>query len=269
MDKNSFIMYTEYAEEIAMLTDQEAGAFIKAVFAYESGQEPPELSGGAMLLFSIVKRRLDDNRKKYEATCRARRESGREGGIASGKARGKANGAKASHVSSAGTPPEADEANASFASPQPSKPEQNEHELELDLDLDTELDTEGQEIKGVCPEPHDVGSRPQAPMVISLPLNDGSEYAVTREQCREWAGLYPAVDVVQQLRNMRGWLSSNKPRRKTRRGILNFITGWLSREQNRGGSVPPGPRASPSEGARSYYISELEELASLRLPEKL
>lgn len=83
-----------------------------------------------------------------------------------------------------------------------------------------------------CAEP-ETGSTPP---VIGLPLNDGTEYGVTEEQCREWADLYPAVDILQQLRNMRGWLLSNKERRKTKRGISRFITGWLSKEQDRGHS---------------------------------
>lgn len=73
------------------------------------------------------------------------------------------------------------------------------------------------------------------PPVILLPLNDGTEYSVTEEQCHEWAGLYPAVDVIQQLRGMRGWLLSNKTKRKTARGIERFITSWLAKEQDRGG----------------------------------
>lgn len=73
--------------------------------------------------------------------------------------------------------------------------------------------------------------------MISLPLNDGTEYFVTVEQSQEWAGLYPAVDVIQQLRGMRGWLDANPQKRKTRRGIKKFINGWLSKEQDRGGSL--------------------------------
>lgn len=93
-----------------------------------------------------------------------------------------------------------------------------------------------------CAEPETVSTPP----VITLPLNDGSEYLVSQEQCQEWAGLYPAVDVIQQLRGMRGWLLSNPDRRKTRRGINRFITGWLAKEQDRGGSrasskQPPAP----------------------------
>lgn len=94
-------------------------------------------------------------------------------------------------------------------------------------------DRRGKDKKDTCVEPVS-GSTPPA---ITLPLNDGSEYEVTEEQCQEWARLYPAVDVPQQLRNMRGWLLSNLDRRKTRRGISRFITGWLSREQDRGRSA--------------------------------
>ena len=78
---------------------------------------------------------------------------------------------------------------------------------------------------------------PPAPPAIVLPLNDGTDYPVSVEQCQEWAGLYPAVDVIQQLRGMRGWLDANPAKRKTRRGINAFIVRWLAREQDRGGAV--------------------------------
>lgn len=87
-----------------------------------------------------------------------------------------------------------------------------------------------------CAEPENVS----APPVIALPLNDGTEYFVTVEQSQEWAGLYPAVDVIQQLRGMRGWLDANPQKRKTRRGIRKFINGWLAKEQDRGGAFRQG-----------------------------
>lgn len=83
-----------------------------------------------------------------------------------------------------------------------------------------------------------IGTEPQAasmPPVIFLPLNDGAEYPVSQEQCHEWAGLYPAVDVIQQLRQMRAWLIANPRKKKTKSGINRFIVTWLSKEQDRGG----------------------------------
>lgn len=73
------------------------------------------------------------------------------------------------------------------------------------------------------------------PSVITMPLNDGSEYPITQKQVDEWKGLYPAVDVMQELRNMRGWCLGNPSKRKTKSRVNRFINSWLSREQNRGG----------------------------------
>lgn len=72
--------------------------------------------------------------------------------------------------------------------------------------------------------------------MFALPLNDGTEYRISEKQAKEWAELYPAVDVMQDLRSMKGWLDSNPAKRKTKRGILRFITGWLSRTQDKGGN---------------------------------
>ena len=84
------------------------------------------------------------------------------------------------------------------------------------------------------------GSKPvanESPIFITLPLNTGEEWPVTEDNVKNWSQLYPAVDVEQQLRNMRGWLESNPAKRKTRNGVARFVTGWLSREQDRGGKV--------------------------------
>lgn len=78
--------------------------------------------------------------------------------------------------------------------------------------------------------------RPDDPEFIRLPLNDGSEFSVTESLVSEFESLYPAVDVRQALRNQRGWLLSDLRRRKTARGIKKFITGWLAKDQDRGGN---------------------------------
>ena len=82
--------------------------------------------------------------------------------------------------------------------------------------------------------PKEVGGEPQtaSPPVVSIPLNDGTEYPVSQEQCQEWAGVYPAVDVIQQLREMREWCLNNPAKRKTAKGVRSFITRWLAKEQD-------------------------------------
>lgn len=70
---------------------------------------------------------------------------------------------------------------------------------------------------------------------ITLPLNDKSNYSVSKSDVQYYKILYPAVDVEQQLRSMLGWLEANPSRRKTRTGIKGFITKWLNKVQDRGG----------------------------------
>lgn len=71
------------------------------------------------------------------------------------------------------------------------------------------------------------------PSVIELVLNDKSLYPITNKQLNEWQELYPNVEVMQCLRNMKGWLDANPTKRKTKRGILKFVNGWLAREQDK------------------------------------
>lgn len=77
-------------------------------------------------------------------------------------------------------------------------------------------------------------SPPTSPPVVSIPLVDGSEYPVSEAMVAEWAQAYPAVDVDQQLREMRAWSVANPANRKTPRGVNAFIVRWLGKEQDSG-----------------------------------
>lgn len=110
---------------------------------------------------------------------------------------------------------------------------------------------------------------PTPPPVISLPLHDGTEFLVSQEQCQEWAGLYPAVDVMQQLREMRAWLDANPKRRKTKSGIKGFIVRWLGKEQDAGrgrrnlppvsGPTAPDPRAAEDMARMRRMLQKMHE----------
>lgn len=71
---------------------------------------------------------------------------------------------------------------------------------------------------------------------IDLVLNDGSLFEVSDSDVQEWSKIYPAVDIKQELRKMKGWLDANPTRRKTRRGVRRFVNNWLSRTQDQGGT---------------------------------
>lgn len=96
------------------------------------------------------------------------------------------------------------------------------------------------------PEPEEPSAELEPPF-ITLPLNTGEEHPVTAGDVEEYKELYPAVNIEQALRSMRGWLLSNPGRRKTARGIRRFINSWLSREQDRGGNMRAPARAARSD----------------------
>lgn len=83
---------------------------------------------------------------------------------------------------------------------------------------------------------------PASPPVVSISLNDGSDYHFSEEQVRELSGLYPAADVLAELRKMQGWAIANPTRRKTRSGLLRFATSWLSKEQDKGRPQTANPQ---------------------------
>lgn len=67
---------------------------------------------------------------------------------------------------------------------------------------------------------------------FAIPLNDGSEWAIPLATVEEWAQAYPAVDVPQELREMRAWANANPAKRKTSRGVAAFAVRWLSKAQD-------------------------------------
>ena len=97
--------------------------------------------------------------------------------------------------------------------------------LGIDIDLDKGID------KDISIAQSDFIAH--EPEIITITLNDKTEYPIYQTMINEWIELYPNVDVMQELRNMKGWCNSNPTKRKTTRGILRFITGWLSREQDK------------------------------------
>lgn len=65
--------------------------------------------------------------------------------------------------------------------------------------------------------------------VAMLPLKDGTEYEISAESFEEFVNAYPAINVLSEMRKMRAWCLSNPANRKTRRGIMKFVNGWLGR----------------------------------------
>ncbi len=66
MAKDSFILYLEQKQIFEMLTDEEAGQLITAIFEYEDTGQTVTLDRSLQIAFLPIKNVLDRNKEKYE-----------------------------------------------------------------------------------------------------------------------------------------------------------------------------------------------------------
>lgn len=199
--RTQFTFYESFYKAISRIKKKadRADAY-DIICSYALFQEEPDLdsvSDAVAIAFELLRPVLDKAREKAE--------SGKNGG-----SKQKAN-AKQSESKT--------EANAKVEKAVSKK--EKEIEIEVEKEIDNIHPTD------VCAE---LPSSP--PPAAVLPLVDGSDFPIAQKTVDELSGLYPAVDIAQQLRNMRGWLLSNPKNRKTKSGIMRFVNSWLAREQN-------------------------------------
>jgi hypothetical protein len=118
-------------------------------------------------------------------------------------------------------------------------PARTDTDGETDTDVDGEVSTFAQSDESLHASPPPVVALvpvpPQEPPMGTIPLVDGSNWPFTQEDVSGWCEAYPAVDVLQQLREFREWCKANPTKRKTRKGIRRAITQWLGSEQDKAG----------------------------------
>lgn len=206
--KPSFLVYYDNEVIILRLRDDEAGRLFKSLFPYGRDEIKPDFdkSPALAMAFDILSMAIDRDKEKYQNTCEQNRENGRKGGRPKKNRTDKAETEKTERL---------------FLKPKKT-------DKDRDMDKDREKDMDKDSIYSSEPE-----TPPSEPPLISLPLNDKSFHDVFCEDVDNWKELYPAVDIVQELRKMKGWLNSNPTKRKTRRGINRFINSWLAREQDK------------------------------------
>lgn len=78
--KNSFVLYTEYAKHLSLLSMEQRGVLFTAIMAYELGEELPDMDGMTQMAFSFISEQLSRDKEKYESTCKKRSEAGSRGG---------------------------------------------------------------------------------------------------------------------------------------------------------------------------------------------
>ena len=115
------------------------------------------------------------------------------------------------------------------------------------------LDKPSGNMSAQCAEPQSSS----APPIASMILNDGTYFNVSASDFNKWAVLYPAVDVMQELRKMVGWCDNNPRKRKTKSGIQRFINNWLAGEQDKGGRYRGGN--APHAGGSGNIFADIME----------
>jgi hypothetical protein len=121
----------------------------------------------------------------------------------------------------------------------------------------SELDKQAPEPPPQAPS-DDCSLREGSEVFIHLPLVGGAEYPITHADVTHYEELFPAVDVAQALRNMRGWCEAKPNRRKTVRGIKSFVVTWLTKDQDGGKNLRHTERSatpqSSQQGIGTYTV---------------
>ncbi len=80
-DKKSFVMYVNYSNQFRMLSMEQRGVLISAIFDYvETGETVIPMNKTTALAFSFIKDTLDRDAAAYQAVCERNAANGRLGG---------------------------------------------------------------------------------------------------------------------------------------------------------------------------------------------
>ncbi len=74
-------MYKSWGAAIKNMDDAQAGALLKAIYAYQTGEET-ELDNAVSFVFDLIRDKFEDDAAKYEKQCQQKKENGRLGGLA-------------------------------------------------------------------------------------------------------------------------------------------------------------------------------------------
>ena len=262
MDNKAFIFYMSFYEAMQELPEKDRLKLYDAIAEYGLfGELKKPLSGISKACFALIKPQIDANEK--------RRNGGKKGG------RPKNEKPMVSDSETYGFENEKPMVLQNSENGKPKEKEKVESRKIKEKVKDIEIPN------GIsCAEP-ETASAPEAPddflpfgepepdfmpepipdpVFVSLPLVGNDSHEITETEVDEYKALYPAVDVEQELRNMRGWLMDNPTRRKTKRGIAAFVGNWLRKEQDRGKSAGgyTAPRTVPGRVDFQAWAEKME-----------
>lgn len=228
--RDSFIFFRSYYEAVKDLNMKTQNMVYSAIFEYALNHNEIELSGTAKSMFSLIKPLLDKNYQNWLNGCK--------GGASSKSMKGNQNARK--------NKPKSD----------PKQTEIKGNELCIMSDdlclMNNDLSDMGNE--SLLP------SSLKGNQVISLPLNkNGTFKHIYEKDIEYYSELYPNVDVLQEFRNMIGWLNADPKRKKTAKGIDKFINHWLCTNQDKGSKhIPSSEEIELKKRTQEAYIRDVE-----------
>ena len=226
-------LFVDYLDAVEPLDDAERGRLFTALLQYAQSGQAPALAGNERFLFPMMRAQMDRDAAAYQDVCEKRAENGRKGGRPP-KNQPKENQKKQEVLQKA----------SAF-----SKTQDEDEDKDQDKDNDKDKDKDA---------------------AAALPLSEGGDYVASPGQVREWAALYPQLDVPQQLRSMRAWLLAHPDKRRGRGAMAGFVAAWLKRELNPPARPAPPNREPPTPAALSAPPpGNLAQLWSFDLPDQL
>lgn len=79
-DKGTFILRSDFYPQVQLLTREQRGDLLTAIFAYTSDEDLPPMDGVTTMCFEFIKASIDFYAVRYDAQCQKNRENGRKGG---------------------------------------------------------------------------------------------------------------------------------------------------------------------------------------------
>lgn len=231
-DKKAFVVYTNWKQYIDELTDEEVGMWTRWMFDYCNDKwldkeiEYPN-NTAVKVLCKLTKDILKKDLAKYKDK-KKRIDEINERKRVEREAKSKETDNEIEHDIVHEIDDKIDDSNKLLVIS--NKLLDNSKELNNnDLSISKDISKSSGEVSQEKPTP-----------LILLPCIGNYQHPIFDEDVKHYKELYPAVDILQELKKMVGWLESNPQNRKTKNGVKSFITRWLSRCQDKAPKVDSG-----------------------------
>ena len=80
MGKNSFVMYNDWSSLVGMLSDEQSGELLKAIYDYHCGNKEKPKDKMVLGIYEMMCKRFEADALKYEKICIRNRQNGANGG---------------------------------------------------------------------------------------------------------------------------------------------------------------------------------------------